>query len=319
MNSKIVIIIVGVAIIIVLLVFSLVDYRNEIWNARKRISVAKKIEWSEGTIEYETGGQGLPILIVHGGGGGFDQGRLLAKNVLGDDFLWIAPSRFGYLGSDLPQNADISLQAKAYEALLDELGIEKVAVLALSAGGPSAIHFVLSKQERSTALVMLSAISLTIPEYDKTADSFKLIYKSDFLFYVISRLFKKKLKSLFGITPDVAESMTQEQSLLFDEVLDTMLPAAARMPGIEYDSLQGVAPSQWPLEEVNVPTLVVHARDDTLIPYLNAENSASRIPDVRLISYDKGGHGVFIFERESISQYISSFIRESFASYSSSQ
>lgn len=199
MNSKIVIIIVGVAIIIVLLVFSLVDYRNEIWNARKRISVAKKIEWSEGTIEYETGGQGLPILIVHGGGGGFDQGRLLAKNVLGDDLLWIAPSRFGYLGSDLPQNADISLQAKAYEALLDELGIEKVAVLALSAGGPSAIHFVLSKQERSTALVMLSAISLTIPEYDK------------------------------------------------------------------------------------------------------------------------GGHGVFIFERESISQYISSFIRESFASYSSSQ
>lgn len=49
-------------------------------------------------IEYLQGGAGAPVLVVHGSGGGFDQGALIAGAVIGDGFRWIAPSRFGYLG-----------------------------------------------------------------------------------------------------------------------------------------------------------------------------------------------------------------------------
>src|SRR5689334_11595528 len=50
-----------------------------------------------GPIEYAEQGEGEPLLVVHGAGGGYDQGLLLARD-LGDGFRVIAPSRFGYLG-----------------------------------------------------------------------------------------------------------------------------------------------------------------------------------------------------------------------------
>jgi hypothetical protein len=50
-------------------------------------------------IEYTVGGRGPGVLVIHGGGGGYDQGELLVEAVLGDEFHWISPSRFGYLGS----------------------------------------------------------------------------------------------------------------------------------------------------------------------------------------------------------------------------
>jgi pimeloyl-ACP methyl ester carboxylesterase len=302
---------------ILLVMSSCTGYRREIAAARERVIGAPIVEWAEGTIEYETGGNGVPVLVIHGAGGGFDQGRLLAKTALQDGLSWTAPSRFGHLGSDMPEDADIHLQVQAYEALLNELGISKVAVLAISAGGPSAIYFALEQPDRCVALVLLSAVSLTVPEYDKTANFFKVIYKTDFGFFLVSRMFRKKLLSQFGVTKQVLETMTEEQGILVDALLDTMLPAASRMPGIEYDSWQGISPHQWSLEKIEVPTLVIHARDDTLIPFAHGENSASRIPQARLVVFPTGGHLIFIFKREKVAQHISSFISEAFAKQSS--
>jgi len=45
-----------------------------------------------GNIEFAQGGSGPDVLVIHGSGGGYDQGELLARAVLGDQFHWIAPS-----------------------------------------------------------------------------------------------------------------------------------------------------------------------------------------------------------------------------------
>ena len=107
-------------------------------------------------IEYVQGGAGAAVLVVHGSGGGFDQGALIAGAVIGDGFRWIAPSRFGYLGSTLPAGATFETQADAYARLLDHLGIRQTAVVALSQGGPSALYFALKYPERVQSLVLLS-------------------------------------------------------------------------------------------------------------------------------------------------------------------
>ncbi len=65
----------------------------------------------QGDIEYTEGGAGVPVLVIHGSGGGYDQGELIAQAVLGDGFHWIAPSRFGYLRSALPASATFDEQA----------------------------------------------------------------------------------------------------------------------------------------------------------------------------------------------------------------
>lgn len=80
-----------------------------------------------GEIEFAEGGSGPDVLVIQGSGGGYDQCKLIAHAVLGDGYHWIAPSRFGYLRSSLPENATWDDQADAYARLLDYLGVEKAA------------------------------------------------------------------------------------------------------------------------------------------------------------------------------------------------
>ena len=53
----------------------------------------------------------------------------------------ITPSRFGYLGSPLPEKPTTAAQADAFVSLFDALGIAQVPVLAFSAGSTSAVQF----------------------------------------------------------------------------------------------------------------------------------------------------------------------------------
>lgn len=102
-----------------------------------------------GDIEYVDAGSGPAVLVIHGSGGGFDQGEILAEAVPGAGFRCVIPSRFGYLGSIFRDGATWDDQAHAYACLLDELGMDKVAVVALSHGGPSALVFAELHPERA--------------------------------------------------------------------------------------------------------------------------------------------------------------------------
>ena len=51
---------------------------------------------------------------------------------------------------------------------------------------------------------------------------------------------------------------------------------------------------------IAAPTLIVHARDDTLQLYENAEFALATIPNATLLSFDRGGHLVIATEREAI-------------------
>ena len=74
-----------------------------------------------GPIEYASVGEGLPVLLVHGAGGGFDQGLDLGGPLSPHGFRVIAMSRFGYLRTPLPADASAAAQADAHAALLDAL------------------------------------------------------------------------------------------------------------------------------------------------------------------------------------------------------
>ena len=80
-----------------------VSYRNDIAAERDRALLGgTMIETSYGPIEYSTLGQGSPVLVIHGTGGGWDQGIYAARSVVQYGFRLIAPSRFGYLRTPLP-------------------------------------------------------------------------------------------------------------------------------------------------------------------------------------------------------------------------
>ena len=97
---------------------------------------------SYGEITYVDSGEGEVILSVHGIFGGYDQAYDTCKDFC-SDYRIIAPSRFGYLGSDISGDGTPAEQAAAYVELLNKLGIDKAYLLATSAGGSVAIRFAL--------------------------------------------------------------------------------------------------------------------------------------------------------------------------------
>jgi 2-hydroxy-6-oxonona-2,4-dienedioate hydrolase len=96
-----------------------------------------------GPIEYAERGAGIPLLSIHGAGGGFDQGLTNATEFAGENFRVIAPSRFGYLRTPVPQDASPAAQADAHAALLSNLNVPKAIVIGVSAGARSAIELAL--------------------------------------------------------------------------------------------------------------------------------------------------------------------------------
>jgi 2-hydroxy-6-oxonona-2,4-dienedioate hydrolase len=138
-------------------------FQRDMRHAYERIGARGQVIASPfGDIEFVEGGRhgaSVAVLMVHGSGGGWDQGELLARAALGDDtpLRWIAPSRFGYLRSTFKRGATFDDQAHAYAHLLDHLGVERVAVVALSHGGPSALLFAALHPERVSSLTLVSA------------------------------------------------------------------------------------------------------------------------------------------------------------------
>ena len=99
----------------------------------KKFNYKKIADTSYGKMSYIDEGTGEVILICHGICGGYDQAYdTLAK--VEHNYRILAPSRFGYPGSDMPENATIEMQVETFKELLDQLGIDKTYVLGTSAG-----------------------------------------------------------------------------------------------------------------------------------------------------------------------------------------
>lgn len=82
-----------------------------------------------GPIEYQEAAAGTPLLMVHGSGGGHDQGMAFAGNLAQQGVRVIAMSRFGYLRTPMPADESPAAQADAHVCLLNALGIARAAVM----------------------------------------------------------------------------------------------------------------------------------------------------------------------------------------------
>ncbi len=269
-----------------------------------------------GDIEYAQGGEGPAVLVIHGSGGGFDQGELIARAALSSDMRWIAPSRFGYLRSTFRPGATFDDQAHAYAHLLDHLKLDRVAVVTLSHGGPSALLFALLHPQRVSSLTLLSAGVAASAVQDQQAANSKgnaltTIYQHDWLYWSITHAFRSRFLNLMGASNDVIASLSATQRRLLDEVVDCMNPVVPRAKGVVFDNR-----AQLPNERIRgirTPTLVVHARDDSLQLFHNAEFASQNIPGAKLAAFDKGGHVLIAVEQPTIQALVREHIRKNLA------
>lgn len=265
----------------------------------------------QGDIEFKREGKGIPVLVVHGSGGGYDQGALIATAILGEEFDWIAPSRFGYLHSTFRGGETFDDQAEAYAYLLDSLGLQKVAVVALSHGGPSALLFAVRYPERVSSLTLLScgvasSSDASQVKANQKGDVLTMIFKFDILYWVVCKLMRKQLLRLMGASDGVIAALTTEQRTLVNQVIDYMAPVSPRYAGVAFDN-KATMPNER-VAAICAPTLIVHATDDRLQLFHNAEYAAAHISGARLVSFNHGGHLLLAVEQSAIQGEVRQFI-----------
>ena len=278
-----------------------------LWDAnrayRRVRGKSRVISSAYGDIEYTEGGTGPHVLVIHGSGGGYDQGELIVQAFLDNRFHWIAPSRFGYLRSTFHDGATFDDQAHAYAALLGHLGVERCAVVAFSHGGPSALVFAVLYPERVSSLTLVSAGVVAASTGDQgqaneKGNTLTAIFKHDWLYWAMIRLFKKQFMGLMGATDAVIAELTPQQRELVDRIIEEMNPVSVRSAGVIFDN-RATLPGDR-IAGTQAPTLIFHAADDTLQPYHNAEFAAATIPGARLVRFERGGHLLMAVEQATI-------------------
>jgi pimeloyl-ACP methyl ester carboxylesterase len=275
------------------MVTSPLRYRSDLQTARDRLAAfpSRAMALPQGRVEYLDDGQGPVVLLVHGIFGGHDAAvRLVAPSVL-TGHRWIAPSRFGYLGTAMPVHPSVTLQADTHAALLSALGIDRAAVVAGSAGTTSALELALRHSDRVTGLVLLSS-NAPGPHHDTDGIPQWLarhLWASDPLMWIARTYAARSISSLMGIPPDLP--LTPADRARLEEELDSIFPVSRRVRGCLFDAYTGnKAINTLALEEVRVPTLIIHFRDDTGAPFAGAQTLAQRIPNARTLFLDHGGH-----------------------------
>lgn len=271
------------------------QYRREIEPRRAQVRAdSRVIQTRCGPIEYATAGQGTPLLAIHGAGGGYDQGLWIAREQAKAGFWAIAPSRFGYLRTPVPADASAPAQADAHACLLDALGVKKAVVMAASAGVPSAVQFALRYPERVSALVLISPaaaypdqtpVGRWAPPY-----VYSIFLKSDFAFWLASKIAHNDLVQLLGVPQSVRGRMTAQQAADVDELMRTILPVSQRQDGLDNDSRVIPALSPYPVAQITTPTLLVAAPDDPMKTLGGAEYMAQHMPNAHLVIVPGGGH-----------------------------
>jgi pimeloyl-ACP methyl ester carboxylesterase len=281
-------------------------YQQEMRTAREKLSTGSQvIQTPSGKIEYALVGEGYPVLMVHGAGGGYDQGLLLGA-FLDKDYSQIAVSRYGYLQTPVPEDASSIAMADAYADLLEELNISKVAVFGISRGGPSSIQFALRHPDRCSALVMFSAISYTPePESFMQKTIFNTLFKSDFIYWLITTKFESQLLSTFGVPEETLANLTADEKAWAFQFLKSMHPISLRKPGIDNDREHNI--HEHSLENITVPTLVIHAKDDSLIPFAQGQYTAQTVLDTQFITLETGGH-LLMGQHEQVKSEINEFL-----------
>lgn len=297
-------------------------YRRDIRAARARIEAGSQVVATRrGPIEYAIAGQGPPVLVVHGAGGGYDQGLDLGEPLVMKGFRVIAMSRFGYLRTPLPLDASAAAQADAHAGLLDALGIEQAAVIGASAGAPSAMQFALRHPERCRALILLvpaafaprpgGAAAVTPPMKAMPAWArhfFDLALRSDFIFWAAQRISRTSMiRTILGTPPDVVEEASAAEQARVASVLEHILPITPRRGGLLNDGVVISSLERFDLERIAVPTLAISTADCLYGTFEGARYTAEHVTGARFIGYPTGGH-LCVGHQEEVASEIAAFL-----------
>lgn len=265
--------------------------------------IAETIDVNGIATNYHDVGEGDPVLLIHGSGPGVSAWANWRPvlPVLAQDHRVIAPDVLGFGYTERPEGVtyDMATWTDHLVGLLDALGLERVAIVGNSFGGALALNTAIHHPDRVSRLVLMGAVGVPFE-------------------------ITEGLDKVWGFEPSLAnmvelmEVFAHDKSLLTEDLAQLRLDAATR-PGVhEAFSAMFPAPRQRSVEAMTLPdadirgltqpTLIVHGRDDEVIPLSNSMRLHELIDDSQLHVFGRCGHWVQIEHAEGFNRLVRDFL-----------
>jgi pimeloyl-ACP methyl ester carboxylesterase len=266
---------------------------------------AEVLDTDRGPVQFAREGQGPPVLVVHGGPGGYDQGLGLGRHFVDAGCEVLAPSRPGYLRTPLESGRSPEEQADLYAALLTALQIDQVAVLGVSSGGPSAVHFAARHPEMTSALMLDVAVLRPFPV--ATSRINEMLFGSSLGVRLVCQLATKRPQAMAAIIvdsfsagydkqqkKDATEWIRSNPTRLRQagELATSLAPREFRAPGQANDEATEPELPPRPFDKVTAPTLIATGTNDGIVPVEHSTNAANQIEGAEIMLIDGAHHGL---------------------------
>jgi 2-hydroxymuconate-semialdehyde hydrolase len=244
------------------------------------------------------------VLLLHGSGPGVSAWAnwRLSIQSLKENFRLLAPDMAGFGFSQTPSDIVYSreLWLEQIVAFLDAVGVDKVNVIGNSFGGSMALALAIHHPERVNRLILMGSVGV----------SFELT---------------PGLDAVWGYTPTeenmraIMRIFAYDQDLVGDDLV-RMRYEASKRPGVQeaYSAMfpaprqrwvEAMAHAERQIRGIGHKTLLVHGRDDKVIPLATSLTMQDWIEDSQLHIYGRCGHWTQIEHAAAFCQLVTNFLK----------
>ncbi|ACB35602.1 alpha/beta hydrolase fold [Leptothrix cholodnii SP-6] len=246
-----------------------------------------------------------PVLLIHGSGPGVSAWAnwRLVMPVLAQDRRVIAPDMVGFGYSDRPEGITYSMDTWVQQAidLLDALDLPQVDLIGNSFGGALALALAIRAPQRVRRLVLMGSVGVPFeltPGLDAAWGYQPSIEAMRHLLDTFA--FSRKL-----VTDELAQLRYQASIRPgFQESFSAMFPAPRQQ------WVDAMASPEAAIRALAHETLIVHGREDQVIPLQTSLTLSQWIPNSQLHVFGHCGHWTQIEHSARFAQLVSNFLAE---------
>lgn len=254
---------------------------------------------------YLEAGEGAPVILIHGSGPGVTAyaNWRLTMPVLAEDFHVFAPdiAGFGYTEARADEDFTLDDWVGHLAGFIDAIGVPTAHLVGNSFGGALALAMAIRHPDRVARLVLMGSVGVP----------FTLTPGLDAVWgYTPSEQNMRRLIGLFAHDP----------ALVSDEIVRSRYQAslrpgvqekyAAMFPAPRQRHIDRLASSKSDLGKLDAETLIIHGRDDQVIPLESSLTLNRSIDRSQLHIFGRCGHWTQVEQAARFCALVRAFLHE---------